>query len=196
MKFSRALLAFTAACLLILSACSPDMEELSESPPTPNLKGKTILNTQDYYSMITESSPSVYLMHVTRYTDGTADISRSTVPYNSSFDYAGFVVDGVGSAQQSGSGIELGFSSGGYFVPFDPGQPAMAIYGGGYVRFDCVCYGSGGCGVSDIFTYPNGGIKFNCKSFGCDEMCIRSVGSIVGNDQGGLFIQSTNVQIL
>jgi hypothetical protein len=194
MKRIPILLTFSLLLALFATSCSNQVQEVTEAAA---LQAKVVSHTTQHYSLIPGNSRSAYSAEVIEYTDGSAQVIRSIVPYDANANYVHSVVSNNVPIAHSSQGADIDFSSGdGWFVPFDPGIQAIQVIGR-VVHVDCSCdNGPGGCNLDVIVDPSNGKADIGCLG---DQNCTGNCrahltfGSNHLTHDGGILINATEV---
>ncbi|MEM0997816.1 MAG: hypothetical protein AAGN35_12070 [Bacteroidota bacterium] len=156
-------------------------------------QAKTVAGVQHYFAPA--SGSAAYAMQVTHYTDGSAEVSRAAIATSAFHQYVNCAVEAGATVTPSGSGFSAGFSTDGWYVPFDPTQPPLAI-GGGQVVIGCGCDNTSGDCKGETTENPSGGASVRCKSIGCSGNCDGEIIFMNVSGGNGAVLQATSLTIL
>ena len=194
MKNTTLLVALATLLSLGLVSCSNPLGEMEK---TPDLATKVVVSTKYAYSEVPGSGNQVFAAEIRQYNDGTAEVIRSTTPYNPSMELTNIFADAVGMQHHS-SGQSFSLPPGGWYVPFDPSAQAIAVGGGGTIELHCYCDANGQC---LIFGHENqdGTYQLGCASKNCTGNCDGTVVIQTNNNRlvvgNGMFIAASSVQV-
>ena len=173
----------TAFLLLALFAtgCSDQFQEVNQAPAP---QAKLVSNSTEHFSLISGNAQSMYSAEVIEYTDGSVEVRRSVVPFDPNKNYVHSVLNSNVPIAHSSQGTQVDFGSGdGWFVPFDPGEPALRV-SGRVIQVNCECdNGATGCNVDIEYDPSTGKADVGCMA---NQDC-------TGNCRAHLTFSNTNM---
>ncbi len=177
----------------VLTSCSEKMEDIPQEPTPAESR---IISTEYAYSEVPGFPTKVFQSEIQSFSDGSVDVTRSVVPRTPAMEVSDIFVSGAG-VQATATSESFSFPNGGWYIPADPANQAIALGGGTDVEISCFCDAAGNCTVVGI-CLPSGTHRVGCVSIDCTGNCdavivIRDNHSLQVGD--GIFLSAANVQI-
>lgn len=187
----------TTSLLFALFAlgCTDQVEEVSE---VTALRVQPVGNSTFHYSRIPGNPQSVYSAEVIEYADGSVEVIRTVIPFNSNHNYVHSVLNSTVPITQGSQGAEIDFSADdGWFVPFDPAGSVEQL-NRNVVKVDCECdNGPSGCNLDVRFDPSTGDADIGClANQDCTQNCVANLtfGSQNLTHDGGILIGANEVR--